>query len=192
MPRRRRMDPIFLIERVHPGYACQQKWYQRNVISPRYGGIDVVKRFGVLGAEIWKRFHAKQDDTGIGSLLVDPFDDRLNIGFQRLEVLTPQPIVRAGLDQQDGRLFPHDPIDPLQRPRRAFSTDPGIDYAIVQAQGIDFLLNHGGIGLIQLHAESGGQAGAKEENDGQVGRGGRRIVCGALGARGTIRATTTS
>src|SRR5207237_7146328 len=95
--RRRRMDPIGLIQVSSSTTALQQERHERDFILRRELAKSIMKLLRVLGPEIWRRFHTNQHNTRIGLLRARLVDELLQVALHCSRVEAAQTVVCAQL-----------------------------------------------------------------------------------------------
>ena len=128
--------------RHHHGGSRKLETRQQHLVGPQLHGQQVA-------------------DAGDGRRAVD---DRLDVGLEGIDILTPEPIVRPGLDHEHSHRLLEQPIDPAERSRGGLAAHTGIHCLEREPDGVDFLLNQCGIGLGLIETVPGREAGPEEDD----------------------------
>ncbi len=113
---------------------------------------------------------------------VQAVDDGLEIAPQGFDALTPQHVVGAEFQHQDGDGLAQQPVDAPQPARRRVPTHPGVDDPIAQAPCVDLLLDASGKGVARREAVARGQARAEKQDHSLIRFGARARCLGTGGA----------
>ena len=92
-----------------------------------------------------------------------------------------EPVVRAGLDHEDRRRILQDPVDGRKRPGGGHPAVPAVHHLDLEPGRIGLLLDQGGVGLIGVHTQTGGEGGTEEDYAGAGAGALRRCGGEALG-----------
>ena len=164
MSGRGRVNQVLLIEIALAADAFEQERNQRGVILSRQLGIDALKAGRVIRAQVGRNLHAGDDNFDRRIFRLRFVDDRLEVGFQRFDRLPAQTVVSSQGDHEhvDGAL--KQPVGPPERAGARVPTQAGVLDFEGQTGRANLLGDQRRKSLSWLHAQSRGQAVAKESH----------------------------
>jgi hypothetical protein len=159
------VDAVGLVEARLARDAVEQERHQRRAVGPRQLRVDGAEAPAVGLPVVRQGFHGREHELRRRLLPFRLVEDRLDALARGLGLLAPQAVVRPRLDDEDGHGLAQEPPQAPPGAGRGLPAHPGVDHAVAQARRVDLPLHEGGIRLLRVEAEAGGQARPDEEDD---------------------------
>jgi hypothetical protein len=177
---RRGVDAVGLVQSRLARDAVEQEGHESRVARPSELRVDRAKASPVVLSVVRQRFHGHEHELRRRLLSAGLVEDRLDVLPRGNGVLAPQTVVRPRLDDEHRHGLPEEPAQAAPRAGRCLAAHSRVDHAVAQAGRVDLPLDEGGVRLLRVEPEAGGETGPDEEDD-------RPIVGGRGHGRGRAR-----
>ena len=143
--------------------------HQGNVVHGREVAKDLIERADVVGSVIGRQRDSGQEDLYVRTL--ERGENLIEIGARLVDRQAAQSVVAAKLDNHDGGVKAQYIGEACERILGSGAACALVDDLVRVATRIEQLLKSGGIGLVFIEAQSGGNAVTEADENWPVGIG---------------------
>ncbi len=165
------MDPVLEVELLPSRHALEKERDERQPLLLRKAREEAAEALLVLRAVAGRDQHPAEEDVRSG--LTGFLDDSPQIPFGLVERQTPEAVVGAEGQDQDGRMLGEDPFHPSKPARSRVARNPRVHHPYRPAPPRELFGHDRRKRLVDWKAKPGRQAVAQEDDEGRSGRHGR-------------------
>lgn len=160
------MGLVALHHAVDAEDAFEEEGEHGNVVFFREEGVGVVELFDVVGAVVWRKRDAGDND--FGSAGFEGGDDFVQIGTGVFDGEAAEAIVSSELDDDDCGLHGDDGVDTPDAVLGGVAADAFVDDAVVITLCIEVGLEIVGVAFAEFGAVAGGETVAEADDEGAL------------------------